>query len=147
MAHDRSSDADRQQISATPYLCVHDGVGAIEFYCRAFGAVETARMIDDRGRLSHGEVRIGAAAIMLSDEHPEINVLSPRTIGGSPVMIVLEVEDADTIFNQAVAAGATVDRPLADGFGGEHRNGKLIDPFGHRWMIFARRALAHETTG
>ncbi len=129
----------RHRITATPYLCNRDTAGALAFYEKAFGAVETMRLTDDQGRVSHAEIKIGDARIMVSDEHPEINVLSPQTLGGSPVMIVLDVEDVDALFHQAVAAGMTVDRPLQDGFGGALRTAKLIDPYGHRWMILTRR--------
>lgn len=122
-------------VTATPYLCVKKAAEALEFYKRAFGAVETWRITDDDGRVAHAEIKIGDALIMISDEFPEINVFSPETIGGSPVMIVLDVQNVDTLFNQAVAAGAKVDRPLADRFDGALRNGKLNDPYGHRWML------------
>ena len=122
----------------TPYLCAKDAARAIDFYVQAFGALETLRLPDDDGRVSHAELMIGHAKIFISDEYPEIGVLSPTTIGGSPIMVVLEVSDVDSLFNQAVAAGAKVDRPLMDRFDGALRNGKLIDPFGHRWMLTSR---------
>ena len=117
-----------------PYLAFEDASQAIEFYRQAFGAVESYRLEDD-GKISHAEIRIGEAVIYLSDRYPEIDVLSPKDLGGSPVMIVLEVEDVDQLFNQAVTAGASVSRPLEDSFEGTLRTGKLVDPFGHRWMI------------
>lgn len=122
----------------TPYLCAKDAARAIDFYKTAFGALETLRLPDDDGRVSHAELLIGDAKVFISDEYPEIGVLSPGTIGGSPVMIVLEVSDVDSLFNQAVAAGAKVDRPVMDRFDGALRNGKLLDPFGHRWMLTSR---------
>jgi PhnB protein len=128
------------QGSAIPYLCTHDTAGAIAFYQQAFGAVEAVRMTDDQGRISHAEIRIAGAPVYLADEHPEIDVYCPHTIGGSPVLIVLEVEDVDTLFPQAVAAGAMIERPLADAFGGAHRNGKLIDPYGHHWLLLTIRS-------
>jgi PhnB protein len=124
----------------TPYLCARPAAEAIEFYKRAFGAVESYRIPDDEGKISHAEITIGDALIMISDEYPEINVLSPQSIGGSPVMIVVDVPDVDTLFNQAVAVGATVDRPLMDRFDGALRNGKLVDPYGHRWMLSTHTA-------
>lgn len=123
----------------TPYLCVKDAASALDFYTCAFGAVETSRMHDDSGRISHAEFAIGDAVLMISDEHPEINVFSPETIGGSPVLLVLNVADVDALFAQAVAAGATVDRPLQDSFEGALRTGKLADPFGQRWMITTQK--------
>ncbi len=125
----------RGKVQAAPYLALDDGAAGIEFYKKAFGAVEEMRLTDDNGRISHAEIRVGGTPIYISDEYPEINVLSPKTIGGSPVMIVLDVPDVDAMFQQAVSAGAQVDRPLQDGFDGSLRTAKLIDPFGHRWMI------------
>ncbi len=125
--------------TVTPYLCVDDAAAAIEFYKTAFGATETARLPDSKGKIGHAEINIDGASIYISDEYPEIGVLSPRSIGGSPVLLVLNVPDVDALFNRAVSAGAQVDRPLADAFDGAMRNGKLIDPFGHRWMILTMR--------
>jgi PhnB protein len=124
----------------TPYLCAKDAARAIDFYKQAFGALEISRITDDDGRIGHAELLIGGAKVFISDEYPEIGVLSPETVGGSPVMVVLEVENVDALFNQAVTAGASVDRPVMDRFDGALRNGKLIDPFGHRWMLSSRLA-------
>ena len=121
--------------TVTPMLCVRDAAGAIEWYKRAFGADEILRLSDGSDKVTHCEIRIGAAVIMLADEFPEIDVLSPQSIGGSPVMLLLEVEDVDAVFAQAVAAGATATRSVA---GDTLRNGKLVDPYGHRWMIMTR---------
>jgi PhnB protein len=129
--------------TATPYLCVTDTAAAIAFYVRAFGAVEVGRLTQRDGRIGHAEIRIGGAPIFVSDEFPEIGVRSPASLGGSPVMIVLDVPDVDALFNRAVAAGATVDRPVADQFDGAQRNGKLNDPFRHRWMILTRKTTPH----
>jgi PhnB protein len=126
-------------VTVTPYLCIADTARAIAFYQAAFGATEVYRITDPDGRIGHAEIRIGGVPIYLSGEYPEIGVLSPATLGGSPVMLVLDVPDVDALFAQAVAAGATVDRPLADQFDGALRNGKLIDPFGHRWMLSTTR--------
>jgi PhnB protein len=124
-------------VKVTPYLAVKNTPAAIAFYQQAFGATEESRITDPDGRVGHAEIRIQGTPIMISDEYPEINVLSPETLGGSPVMILLEVDDCDAVFSQAVAAGGRVDRPLQDAFDGKMRNGKLIDPFGHRWMILS----------
>jgi PhnB protein len=121
----------------TPYICVSDAVCAIDFYKAAFGAVEIYR-IDDNGKISHAELQIGGVPFFLSDEYPP-NVLSPQTVGGTTCMLVIEVEDVDTFFNHAIAAGATLDRALMDTFDGALRNGKLYDPFGHSWMILTRK--------
>ena len=127
------------QTIATPYICTKGAAQAIDFYKQAFGATEEVRLIDDQGRVSHAEIRIGGAPIFLADEHPEINVFSPETIGGSPVLIVLQVPDVDALFHQALAAGATVERPLSEGFDGAHRTAKVIDPFGHHWLLLTAR--------
>ncbi len=119
---------------ATPYLTVKCAADAIEFYKKAFGAIETMRIGDPGGKIGHAEIQIGEARLMLSDEYPEMNVLSPETIGGSPVVIHLYVEDVDAMAARAVEAGATVARPVADQFYGD-RGGKFTDPFGHHWWI------------
>ncbi|HET7853150.1 MAG TPA: VOC family protein [Candidatus Methylomirabilis sp.] len=120
--------------TATPYLTVKDAARAIEFYKTAFGATESSkRYIESDGRVGHAEFTIGDAQIFISDEFPEIGVRGPQSLGGASSSIVLEVEDADAIFNQAVAVGATVVRPLKDEPYG--RTGKLADPFGHIWFI------------
>src|SRR5437762_3062554 len=100
--------------TATPYLIVRDAASAIEFYKKAFGATELMRMAAPGGKLGHAEVRIGDSAIMLADEFPEMGVRSPQALGGSPVSILLYVEDVDARFNLAVAAGAKVLRPVKD---------------------------------
>jgi PhnB protein len=137
-----SAGAGGYRATCTPYLCATDATAAIEFYRRAFGAVVTLLLPDDQGRVSHATLQVGDAVFYLSDEYPAIDVRSPQSIGGSPVLIVLDVPDVDALFAQAVAAGATVDRPLADQFDGALRNGKLIDPFGHRWMLSTTRGPA-----
>lgn len=127
-------------VRAIPYLTCRDAGEAIAFYSRAFGAVELSRIPDDAGRVSHAEISVGGAAIYISDEYPDHDALSPQTVGGTASMVVLIVPDADALFEQAVAAGATVTRPLQDRFDGAARNGKLLDPYGHRWMIFSELA-------
>ena len=118
----------------TPYLIVSGGAKALEFYGRAFGAIERERMQDPSGKIRHAEIRIGDSCVMLADEHPEIGALGPATIGGSPVSIHLYVEDVDAVVGQAVAAGAKLTRPVADQFYGD-RAGGITDPFGHHWHI------------
>ena len=120
--------------SVTPYLIIKGAAKALEFYQRAFGAKETIRMPGPGGKITHAEMRIGNSIVMLADEHPEINARSPESFGGSPVMIHLYVEDVDAVFNQAVAAGAKVERALADQFYGD-RTGGVKDPFGYSWYI------------
>ncbi len=119
---------------ATPYLSCTDAARALAFYAQAFGAVETVRFADPEGRIGHAEVRIGAATVMLADEFPDMGFRSPHALGGSPVTIHLYVADVDAFVARAVAAGATVTRPVSDQFYGD-RSGQLEDPFGHRWSI------------
>jgi PhnB protein len=122
------------EITVTPMLCVRDAAGAIDWYKRAFGAEEVLRLTDG-ARVSHSEIRIGGAVIMVSDEYPELEVLGPESIGGSPVMLLLDVADVDAVFDRAIAAGAAIARAVA---GDTLRNGKLVDPYGHRWMVMTR---------
>lgn len=119
---------------ATPYLCIKGAADAIEFYRKAFGATETMRMTGPDGRIGHAELKIGKANIMLADEHPEIGVVSPATLGGSPVTIHIYVEDVDALAARAETAGAKVLRAVADQFYGD-RGGKFEDPFGHVWYF------------
>ena len=119
---------------ATPYLCVKGAGQAIAFYVRAFGAVETMRLAEPGGRIGHAEIRIGDSPIMISDEYPEEQVLSPATLGGTPVAIHLYVNDVDALVARAEKEGAKVLRPPADQFYGD-RSASLLDPFGHRWML------------
>jgi PhnB protein len=118
--------------SVIPYLIVHDAAKAIEFYKGVFGATELMRMPAPDGRIGHAEIRIGNSTVMLADEHAEIGALSPRTVGGSPVMLMVYVEDVDAVFGRAVAAGAKVVREVANQFYGD-RTGGFDDPFGHKW--------------
>jgi PhnB protein len=123
---------------ATTYLSIKGAADAIEFYKKAFGATETMRINGPDGRIGHAEIKIGKANIMLADEHPEINFLSPRTLGGSPVTIHIYVEDIDALAAQAQAAGAKVMRAVADQFYGD-RTGGFEDPFGHVWHFATRK--------
>ena len=117
----------------TAYLSVHDGKAAIEFYKQAFGAT-VVQVMEHEGRIGHADLLIGDSHLMLADEFPEISFRSPRTIGGSPVQIMLYVPNVDEVFERAVAAGAKVTRPVSDQFYGD-RNGGLEDPFGHVWFV------------
>lgn len=116
------------------YLRLHDTAAAIDFYTRAFGAKELFRLVEPSGRVGHAEVKIGPTTLMLSDEYPEYDIRGPRSIGGTSVSIHLHVSDVDRLFEQAVAAGATVVRPLQNQFYGE-RSGTVRDPFGHEWLL------------
>jgi len=120
--------------SLTPHLVCAGAADAIEFYKKAFGAVEQARLPGPDGKLMHALIRIGDSAVMLVDEMPQWGALGPKALKGSPVTIHLYVENADATFERAVKAGAKVLMPMADQFWGD-RYGKLEDPFGHHWSI------------
>lgn len=120
--------------TVVPYLCAHDGAAALRFYADAFGATEVMRVEGDDGRLGHAEFVIGGTSFYLSDEYPEMGVVSPRTLDGTPVALHLTVTDVDDVFTRAVAAGATAVMEPADQPHGS-RHGTLVDPFGHRWML------------
>lgn len=120
--------------TATPYLIVKGAAQAIEFYKQAFGATELWRLADPSGKVMHAEIKIGDSPIMLADEFPEMGAVSPLTLGGSSVSILLYVDDVDALAAQAVAAGAKVLRPVTDQFYGD-RSGTFSDPFGHQWSL------------
>jgi len=120
--------------SLTPLLTCGGAAEAIEFYKKAFNAVEESRLPGPDGRLMHATLRIGDSALMLTDEFPDYGGLGPKSLKGSPVTIHLYVENADAAVEQAVAAGAKVTMPLADMFWGD-RYAQLDDPFGHHWSI------------
>lgn len=120
--------------SVTPYLVVDGAARALDFYREAFGATEVMRMPGPDGRIGHAEMRIGDSHIMLADEHPEMGHRGPKALGGSPVSIMIYVEDADRLFQAALAGGATQLRPMEDQFYGD-RSGMITDPFGHTWTI------------
>jgi uncharacterized glyoxalase superfamily protein PhnB len=117
-----------------PYLRVHSAAEAIDFYSRAFGAKEQFRLTEPSGRIGHAEIKIGPATLMLADEYAENGIRGPKSLGGTTFSIHLHVADADSAFEQAVAAGANVVRPLQNQFYGE-RSGTVRDPFGHEWLI------------
>ena len=117
---------------AMPYLIIKDAARALEFYRKAFGATEIMRVAGPGGSVGHAEIKIGEAIIMLADEFPEMNCKSPHSFGGSPVSIMVYVQDVDAFVKQAVAAGAKVVTPVENKFYGD-RSGSLEDPFGHHW--------------
>jgi len=125
-----------EELSAiTPHLIVSDGAKAIDFYKRAFGAEEQMRMPAPDGKsIWHARLRIGNAVFFLNDEAPAMGNKSAKTLGGTPVTLQLNVEDADATWKRAVGAGATSTMPLADMFWGD-RYGQVTDPFGNRWAI------------
>lgn len=119
--------------SITPYLCINGAAQALEYYKKAFGATELFRMEHD-GKIGHAEMKIGDSPFMLADEFPEMGFLSPQTLGGSPVGIMIYVEDVDTVYKQALDAGGVEKKPVQDQFYGD-RSGTLTDPFGHVWTV------------
>ena len=120
----------------TAHLIARDGNKAIEFYKKAFGAEVKDVHHSPDGKVMHAELKIGDSKLLLADEFPEFGSKSPQSLGGSPVVLNIYVEDVDALFNRAVAAGATVTMPLANQFWGD-RYGQVVDPFGHHWALGA----------
>jgi len=117
--------------SLTPYLIVDGAAEAMEYYKKAFGAVELFRM-EHEGKIGHAEMKIGDSPFMLGDEMAQFK--GPKSIGGTPVSLMIYVDNVDTIYPQAIAAGGTELKPLQDQFYGD-RSGMLMDPFGHIWNV------------
>ncbi len=120
--------------SVTPYLVMKNAAAAIEFYKKAFGAVELLRMAGPGGKIGHAEINIGDSPVMLADEYPDMGIKGPESLGGTPVSLMIYVDDVDKIYPQAIAAGGKEVRPLQNQFYGD-RSGTLTDPFGHVWTI------------
>ena len=120
--------------TVTPHLICAGAADAIEFYKKAFNAVEVLRLPGPQGRLMHAMIRIGDSPVMLVDEMPEWGAFGPKSLKGSPVTIHLFVEDVDAFVARAVGAGAKITMPVADMFWGD-RYGQLEDPFAHRWSV------------
>jgi len=118
----------------TPHIVVQGAEQAAAFYGNAFGAEEIERIPTPDGRLMSVQLLIGETLLHLADEFPEMGVLAPPSIGGTPVVLALDVADADAVFAQAIDAGATARQPVQEMFWGD-RHGQLEDPFGHRWNI------------
>jgi uncharacterized glyoxalase superfamily protein PhnB len=118
----------------TANLIVRDGAAAIDFYKKAFGAVENVRMKGPGDSIMHAELKIGDSVFMLADEMPNMDVKSPKAYGGSPVGFYLYAENVDAAWKRAVDAGAKAVMPLTDMFWGD-RVGAVEDPFGHRWSL------------
>jgi len=119
--------------SITPYLIIKGAAEAIDFYKKAFNAIELFRM-DHEGKIGHAEIKIGDSPIMLADENSEMGYLGPKSLGGTPVSLLIYVEDVDKIYKQALKSGGTELKPLQDQFYGD-RSGTLSDPFGHIWTV------------
>lgn len=120
--------------SVTPYLIIKGAGDAIEFYKKAFGAKELFRFPTPDGKVGHAEIKVGDSPIMLADEYPDMGYKGPQTLGGSPVSLMIYVDDVDVVFNRAVDAGATVKEAVSDKFYGD-RIGSVVDPFGHVWHV------------
>ena len=118
----------------TPYLVVDGAAAAIDFYSAVLGAKEKMRMGAPEGKIGHAELEIGDSVVMLADEHPDYNALAPGTIGGTPVSLMVYVEDVDAVFARAIENGARETQAVDDKFYGD-RSGSFEDPFGHRWTI------------
>ncbi len=118
----------------TAYLSIKGAADAIEFYKKAFGAKEVMRLAQPDGRIGHAELQFGDSRLMLADEFPEMDFRSPRSVGGTPVMLHLYVDDVDAVVGRAVAHGAKVLRPIQDQFYGD-RSGSVADPYGHVWHV------------
>ena len=128
----------------TPHIVVQGAERAVTFYRDAFGAEELDRIPTPDGRLMSVQLRLGDGFLHVADEFPEMGVLAPPSVGGTPVVLSLGVADADAVFAQAVAAGASARQPPADMFWGD-RHGQLEDPFGHRWNVAQHlREVPHE---
>jgi PhnB protein len=124
--------------SLTPYLVVSDANAAIAFYSDVLGAIERLRFAEPSGKIGHAELQLGDSVLMIADEYPDMGVLGPAKIGGTPVSLMFYVGDVDATLAAAVAKGATVLREAADQFYGD-RTATLLDPFGHRWTLAAHK--------
>ena len=124
--------------TVTPHLVAQDAAAALAFYVRAFGAVERYRLVEPSGKIGHAELSIGDAVVMVCDEYPDFGAVSPAAYGGSPVKLLVYVEDCDAVVARAVEAGATLLRPVKDQFHGD-RSGMVVDPAGFTWTIATRR--------
>ena len=131
--HTSTSTPATAAASLVPYVCVSDSAAAIDWYVAVFDAVETVRYVGDDGRIGHAEVSIGSARLMLSDEYPEIGVVGPQTLGGTPFTLNLNVDDVDAVWARAIEHGADGERPPTDQPYGE-RSCTFRDPSGHRWI-------------
>lgn len=120
--------------SITPYLVIKGATAAIDYYKKVFGATERMRMDAPGGTIGHAELEIGNSVVMLADEFPQMGHRSPKTLGGTPVSILLYTENVDAVFKRALDAGAKQVRPVENQFYGD-RMGTLEDPFGHLWSV------------
>ena len=124
--------------TVTPHLVAQDAAAALAFYGRAFGAVERYRLVEPSGKIGHAEITVGDAVVMVCDEYPDFGAVSPAAYGGSPIKLLIYVDDCDAVVSRAVDAGATLLRPVKDQFHGD-RSGMVVDPAGFTWTIATRR--------
>ena len=118
----------------TPYLIIRGATRALDFYKKAFGAVELMRFPAPGGLIGHAEIKIGGGIVMLADEMPGTVCKSPQTLAGTPIGLMFYVPDVDAVFARALAAGGKEVKPLQNQFYGD-RSGTLTDPFGHVWTV------------
>lgn len=133
-----ASTVDPRSPGVTAYLVCKDAAKAMTFYCDVLGAKESLRLQMPDGMIGHAEMELAGGRFMLADEFADMNILSPASLGGSGVGLLIYVDDADALFDKSVAAGSTVFKEMADQFYGE-RSGTFDDPFGHRWTVATRR--------
>jgi PhnB protein len=120
--------------NVTPYLYVRGAARAIDFYKNVFGASEIMRMPGFNGKIMHAELRIGDSVVMLADENPQAGIMSPQTVGGFSMGLLVYLENVDAVIQKAVESGAKLLRPIKNQFYGD-RSGSLLDPFGHMWTV------------
>jgi PhnB protein len=130
--------SDLRPVGLTPHLFVRSADDAVTFYEKAFGATEVFRNALPDGTVLFVELAMGEGRVLVSEETPSLNALAPQTVGGTPVLLMLEVGDTDAVARQAVESGASVEMPVEEMFWGE-RYGVVADPFGHRWAISTAR--------
>jgi PhnB protein len=133
----QQTDKERPVSTVTPHIVVRDAARAADWYRQALGATAGTRIGLPDGRFMQIELRFGDSVVMIADEFPELDVLSPLAVGGTYGTLHIATDDADALWQQAIAAGAVVHQPLQDTFWGE-RHGQIVDPFGHRWAIAQR---------
>lgn len=130
--------SDSRPLALSSHVFVSDADAAVTFYCEVFGATELFRNRLPDGRVLFVELAFGPAKLLVSQEMPELGALGPHTVGGSPVLLLLEIDEVDAVASRAVQAGASIEMPVAEMFWGE-RYGVVRDPFGHRWALCTRR--------
>jgi PhnB protein len=144
MSQERPKTTPAGYHTMTPHMVVRDAARAADWYKNALGAVETSRIPVPGGKLMSVELWFGDSPVRLADEFPEMNVISPQTLGGTPITLTIFTDDVDALWKRAVDAGAQVFHPLQDAFWGD-RHGVIVDPFGHRWGLAQHlRDVSHD---